>query len=142
MLDSSSGEEPEVQTLPIVWQRLVSGGQTCDRCAATHTEVVRAVATLERVLEPLGIEPVLEIRGLDEAAFKEEPSESNRIFIGGRPLEDWLDADVGQSRCCSVCGDSKCRTVEVRGTTFETIPEPLIIKAALRAAADLFDTDS
>jgi hypothetical protein len=38
-----------------------------------------------------------------------------------------------------VCGDSDCRTVEIRGTVFETIPERLILKAGLRAAAELLD---
>ncbi|MFN8034447.1 MAG: DUF2703 domain-containing protein [Acidimicrobiia bacterium] len=124
-----------MRTLPIVWQRLVRGGQTCNRCAATQREVEHTVATLERALEPLGIEPSLEVREIDEPTFEQEPSESNRIFVAGRPVEDWLDAAVGRSRCCSVCGDSECRTVEVHGTTFETIPERLVVKAALRAAA-------
>jgi hypothetical protein len=38
-----------------------------------------------------------------------------------------------------VCGDSECRTLEVSGTTFEAIPERLILKAALLAAAQLLD---
>jgi hypothetical protein len=32
-----------------------------------------------------------------------------------------------------------CRTIEVAGSTFETIPEKLFIKAALVAAAQLLD---
>lgn len=35
-----------VATLPIVWQRLVSEGVTCPRCAGTETEVERAVTIL------------------------------------------------------------------------------------------------
>jgi hypothetical protein len=54
-------------------------------------------------------------------------------------MEDWLSGSVGSSRCCSVCGDSDCRTLEIRGTTFETIPERLIVKAGLLAAAELLD---
>jgi len=52
-------------------------------------------------------------------------------------MEEWLGARVGSSRCCSVCGDSECRTVEVAGTTFEAIPEKLFLKAALIASAQL-----
>ncbi len=63
------------------------------------------------------------------------PSESNRIWIAGRPLEDWLDASVGKSTCCSACGGAECRTLEIGSATFETIPEELILKAALLAAA-------
>lgn len=40
-------------------------------------------------------------------------------------MEDWLRGRVGRSRSCSVCGDSDCRTLEIRGTIFETIPESL-----------------
>ncbi|AKE91708.1 MULTISPECIES: DUF2703 domain-containing protein [Rhodococcus] len=125
--------------LPIVWQRLVSQGQTCRRCAGTGEQVQHAVGTLEQVLRPLGIAPQLEVRELDDAAFAANPAESNRIWIAGRPLEDWLDADVGSSRCCSVCGDSPCRTVALGPVTFEEIPERLIVKAALIAAASLLD---
>lgn len=57
----------------------------------------------------------------------------------GRPLEEWLTAKVGRSRCCSVCGDSDCRTVEYEGTEFESIPENLILKATLIAAAQMLE---
>ena len=129
-----------MRPLPIVWQRLVSGGQTCDRCAATQHEVEHAVHTLEQALRPLGLEPHLEIRELDQDSFEQDPAASNRIWIAGKPIEEWLEGTVGSSRCCSVCGDSECRTVEVRGTTFEAIPEQLILKAALLAASALLDT--
>lgn len=127
-------------SLPIVWQRLVSAdGKTCDRCQATHQEIQRAVRTLKETLRPLGIEPTLETRAIDERSFKTDPSESNRIWIAGRPMEEWLGAKVGSSRCCSVCGESECRTVEVGGTVFEAITEKLILKAALVAASQLLD---
>ena len=102
----------------------------------------RAIGRLERSLRPLGIEPTLEIREIDESSFKTNPSESNRIWIAGRPMEEWLGASVGSSPCCSVCGTSECRTMEVAGTTFETIPEELFLKAALIAAAQLLSIES
>lgn len=127
-------------SLPIIWQRLLSSdGKTCDRCEATHQAIQRAFSTLKAALRPLGIEPILETRALDKQSFKADPSESNRIWIAGRPMEEWLGAKVGSSRCCSVCGDSECRTVEVAGSTFEAIPEKLFLKAALIASAHLLD---
>lgn len=127
-----------MKPLPIVWQRLVSSaGKTCDRCNATFQEMQRAVEKLKQSLRPLGIEPNLEIREMDERSFKAKPSESNRIWIAGKPMEEWLGASVGSSPCCSVCGTSKCRTVEVGGTIFETIPENLFLKAALAASSHL-----
>ena len=50
-------------------------------------------------------------------------------------MEEWLGARVGSSPCCSVCGTSECRTLEVGGATFETIPERLFLWAALAAAS-------
>lgn len=129
-----------MKSLPIVWQRLVSSdGKTCDRCNATYQEIQRAVSKLKEALRPLGIEPSLEIREIGEKSFKATPSESNRIWIAGRPMEEWLGATVGSSRCCSVCGDSECRTVEVGGMRFEAIPEKLFLKAALIASSQLLD---
>ena len=94
---------------------------------------------LEATLRPLGLQPVLATRVLDEAAFRADPSASNRIWIAGRPLEEWLGASAGTSPCCSVCGDLPCRTLEVAGTSFEAIPEDLIVKAALIAAARMIE---
>jgi uncharacterized protein DUF2703 len=129
-----------VISLPIIWQRLVSeDGKTCDRCDMTHQAIRLAFDTLKESLRPLGIEPILETRAIDERSFKANPSESNRIWISGKPMEEWLGARVGSSRCCSVCGDSDCRTVEVAGTTFEAVPEKLFLKAALIASAQLLD---
>lgn len=130
-----------MRLLPIIWQRFVSAdGKTCDRCDATHQAIQRAFNTLKETLHPLGIEPTLETREFDEKSFKANPSESNRIWIAGRPMEEWLGARVGSSRCCSVCGESECRTVEVVGTTFEAIPEKLFLQAALPASAQLLES--
>jgi hypothetical protein len=101
----------------------------------------RAVQKLRQSLQPLGIEPRLEIREIDDQTFRANPSESNRVWIAGRPMEEWLGANVGRSRCCSVCGTSECRTVEVEGTTFETIPETLFLRAALVASSQLLSVD-
>lgn len=49
-------------------------------------------------------------------------------------MEAWLNGTVCSSRCCSVCGDSECRTVEVEGASYEVIPEALLVKAGLIAA--------
>lgn len=123
-----------MNTPPIVWQRLVTSGETCPRCSGTGGEVKRAYQQLRARLLPLGIEPTLEARQIDEAAFKANPSESNRIWIAGKPMEDWPNASVGRTRCCSVCGDLECRTVAVGGATDEVVREELQVKAGLIAA--------
>ncbi len=124
--------------LPIIWQRLVGAeGRTCQRCDATYQHLQSAIAKLRDVLKPLNIEPILELREIDETSFKNKPAESNRIWIAGKPVEEWLAAGVGSSPCCSVCGDTPCRTIELEGVVFEDIPETVILKAALIAASAL-----
>ncbi len=127
-----------MKILPIIWQRLVSvGGTSCPRCQGTQDEVQRAVERLKVALEPLGVMPVLEIRELDETRFQSNPAESNRIWIAGTPMEDWLEGNVGSSRCCNECGDNDCRTLEIEGKSYEVIPEKLIVRAGLIAATKM-----
>lgn len=126
-----------MKQMSIVWKRLVKGGATCTRCGNTGRELEAAVAKLAASLRPLGIEPVLETQEIEEEAFEANPSESNRVWIAGKPIEEWLDANVGMSRCCSVCGDSDCRTLEVGGRTYETIPEEEFIRAGLMAGSQM-----
>jgi hypothetical protein len=126
----------QLKSLPILWQRLVTPeGKTCVRCGGTQDAIVQAMPKLQEVLRPLGMEPVLETREIDDADFKGMPSESNRIWIAGRSFEDWLNASVSKSSCCAACGGADCRTLEIGNETFETIPEQLILKAALLAAS-------
>ena len=133
----ANSEKAEMSKLPIIWQRLVSAGGTCPRCDATHQHLQSAVVKLREALKPLSIEPILEVREISEGSFRKEPAQSNRIWIADKPIEEWIGAGVGSSRCCSVCGDEPCRTMEVEGAVFEDIPEAVIMKAALIAASGL-----
>lgn len=127
-----------MKKLNIVWQRLVDErGQTCDRCGTTETAVGEAVQKLKRSLKDLGIDVVLETKTLSPSTFLKDSLESNRIWVAGEPIEKWLSATSGQSKCCSTCGDSDCRTVTVDGNTYEAIPADLIVKAGLLAGAQL-----
>ena len=125
--------------LPIVWQRLVTEGATCPRCDGTQGELMRAIATLRSALAPLGIEPVLTVKELDETTFRAAPGESNRIWIGGKPIEDWIEGQAGSSQCCDECGDNDCRTLEVDGQSYEIPPQTLLVRAGLIAASRLLD---
>jgi len=126
-----------MKPLPIVWKRLVDKGETCPRCGSTERNVAAAMVKLKSALQPLGIYPVLDTRSIDEATFRAAPAESNRIWIGCKPMEEWLGARAGNSPCCEVCGDLPCRTMELNGQTYEVIPEDLIVKAAMIAASEL-----
>lgn len=129
-----------MKTLTILWQRLVdASGGTCPRCSTTQQQVERAVERLKAALAPLGVEPRLETREIAPQDFRAQPLESNRIWIGGEPLEAWLNGTAGASRCCKACGDAECRTLEVDGTSYEAIPESLLVRAGLIAASRLLD---
>ena len=128
-----------MKTLTIRWQRLVNeSGQTCTRCEETGDTVKTAFDKLKKTLAELDIEVELEKEILDFSIFTKDPLQSNRIWIGGKALEEWIGATVGKSQCCDVCGDSECRTISTGQNTFEAIPEDLIIRAGLLAAAELF----
>ena len=123
-----------MKTIKIIWQRLVDDqGQTCDRCGGTEQELHKALRFLIKSLAPAGIAFSLETKSLDPQEFARDPSQSNRIWVDGKPLEKWVKAETGASPCCGPCGDAECRTVNVEGTTYETIPAELIIRAALLA---------
>lgn len=131
-----------MKTLKIRWQRLIYDEQTCPRCGSTEQEVEKAVSILKEALKPLGIRIALEKGEMTEAEFKKDPSLSNKIWIMDRPLEDWIGGNTGQSQCCSVCGTSECRTIVVGEEVYEAIPADLIIKAGLRAAAELIGPET
>lgn len=118
-----------MKTLKIKWQRLISNEQTCPRCGSTEAELEKAVSALKAQ----GIKVVLEKEEISLESFKKDPSQSNRIWINDRPLEQWLNAEAGKSVCCDVCGDSECRTVVVDKQSYESVPADLIIKAGLAA---------
>ncbi|MFH0732883.1 MAG: DUF2703 domain-containing protein [Candidatus Omnitrophota bacterium] len=138
--------ETEMKVLKIEWQRLVDEkGQTCQRCGSTEKEVKKAFQSLKQSLAPLEIKVTLEKKALDPSIFAKDVIQSNRILIGGRPLEEWLGAQVGKSPCefcCAELGDkAECRTVEVGGQIYETIPANLIVQAGLLAASELMGKD-
>lgn len=128
-----------MKSLPIVWQRFIDDmGQTCERCATTYEQIQKALEILKKALSPLSIEVTFEQREIDQAAFANDPSQSNRLWIGGRPLEDWFGAQIGRSPCCDICGDAECRTIEVDAQVYESVPADLIIKAGLIAASEVY----
>lgn len=140
-------EEANMKVLKIKWQRLVDEkGKTCSRCGATEKEVQKAFQSLKQSLAPLGIKVILEEKALDSAICAKDISQSNRIWISGRPLEEWLGAQVSKSPCEFCCADAgkevECRTVEVNRQVYEAIPSDLIIQAGLLAASELIKKDT
>ncbi len=131
------------QVLEVRWQRLVDEkGETCARCGSTEKAVAQAVKQLRRSLKPIDVEVVLQKTSISLAEFTKDPLSSNEIVVGDKPLEQWLQAEVGQSQCSGPCGDSVCRTLTVEGKVYETIPAELIVRAGLLAGAQLSQSQS
>jgi hypothetical protein len=64
--------------------------------------------------------------------------ENVRIYDKNTVLyHSYDEGTVGHSPCCDVCSPHDCRTVEVEGQIYETIPAEIIIKAGLLAASQL-----
>ncbi|WP_448873558.1 DUF2703 domain-containing protein [Desulfobulbus propionicus] len=114
----------------------MADGQTCDRCACTGDATEAAIDKLKRCLAEVGIKVLLEKRIIDQAAFIANPLQSNQISIDGRTIETWLDVSTGQSACCGPCADKQCRTIRIDGQAYEAIPEAVILRAGLLAAAE------
>lgn len=121
--------------LTIKWQRLLADGKTCPRCGSTEEELGKAVDILSQALETMGIKVALEKDSLSKAEFEKDPLRSNRIWVNGLPLEDYVAGKASQSPCCDECGPNDCRTVEVDGQSYETIPSEMIVQAGLIAAS-------
>jgi hypothetical protein len=134
---SSEKTSDTKKILIIAWQRLVAEGNTCPRCGSTEDELDKAVDQLKEKLKSLDIDVVLEKAELSIDEFKKDPVKSNSILFNGISLENIINAKTGKSQCCDVCGDEECRTVEIKGETFETIPAEIIVRAGLKVAADL-----
>ncbi len=124
--------------ITIRWQRLFSDGGTCERCSSTEEQVEKAAEKLQDALPRLGIDVELEKEKLSEEEFKENPKASNRIFINDVALEDLINANVGSTECCDVCGDEECRTVIVGGEEHEVVPFHMIVNAAMTVAEEIF----
>ena len=129
--DCSTTKKTAEKELVITWQRLVTDGSTCPRCGSTEDELDKAVLQLREKLNPVGIKVILEKKELSLEEFEKAPIQSNQILLNGKLLEHLIDAKIGSSKCCDVCGDNECRTIEKNGESREVITEDLIVNAGL-----------
>ena len=129
-----------MKELLIVWQRLIVGARTCERCGNTGANLERAAERLRAELEPKGVRVVLERIELSPAAL----AGSNSVTCNGVPVEELLEAGTGSSPCPSCCemlgAPADCRTLRLNGREFEAIPEAALFRAGMEAARRLAAT--
>ncbi|NUQ45757.1 MAG: DUF2703 domain-containing protein [Phycisphaerae bacterium] len=133
----SAAKSTAPRAVVIRWQRIAdTQGQTCGRCGSTEQAIDAAAARLRQSLSPLEVTVSVQKVAMPTSDLDKCVEESNRIWLNDRPLEQWLSANVGTSACTGFCGDRTCRTLEVDGQSYDTIPADLIVRAGLLAAAD------
>jgi hypothetical protein len=118
----------------VVVERLVVGGQTCDRCASTVDAVRDAIDEVAPRLAGAGV--VLELS--ERALSGDEVAGSNRVLVNERPAEEWLGGSVSMTECVS-CGEllgesTCCRSYEIGGVSAESLTASQIARAILLAA--------
>ena len=136
-MNSTTTEKQKV--LRIKWQRLVDdSNSTCARCSDTEINLDQASNILRPLLEKQGIDIILLKKRILPLAFNQNPLDSNIIYIENKELESWLNAEIGKSQCCDVCGDNECRTLKLEGKTYEAIPVELIVRGITIAVESIF----
>jgi hypothetical protein len=134
LADTAPTEQP-AKVVNLKWQHLADkDGKTCDRCGATEVSLKQAM----EVLGQHGVKVNLEETKMTAEDFAKNCSESNRIWLNDKPIEEVLGAEVGSSKCSGECAihkaDAQCRTLVMDGKTYEAIPAELIVKAGLVSA--------
>jgi len=126
--------------LHVTWQRLLDDAAvTCPRCSDTEKNLYAAVNILQPLLAQQGIHILLQKKSILPLAFSQNPMASNLILIEGRPLENWINAETGKSKCCDVCGDNECRTLIFEENVYEDVPVKLIVRGILKAVGMIFN---
>lgn len=123
--------------LVIKWQRLMYNGETCPRCSDTEKEIKKAIDALKKICENSNIKLKFKKEKITKKEFEKNPLESNRIFINNKPIENYINAKTGKSKCCNICGNTDCRTIIVKKNQFEVISSDIIIQAALTAISEI-----
>lgn len=121
-----------MKTITITWRRLIEKNETCPRCKSTEKELEKAVKELQKQ----NIKVIIQKEVITLKEFKKNPTQSNSILFNNVTLEKLLKAKIGTSKCCGVCGDSECRTIEMNKKSYESISAKMIKQAAMAYLKD------
>jgi len=119
--------------------RVVVDGETCERCGSTWEAAEAAVAEVAAELAAIGVAVDLVELPLPADAV----AESNRVYVAGRPAEEWLGGSVTSTDCPS-CGEmlgepTCCQAYEIGGVRSDALATEDIARA-IRQAAEVIPT--
>lgn len=118
-----------MKEIKIEWKHYDKEGETCTRCNNTGDNVKKALKMASRDDKLKNVKISFKETKLEA----DKMAESNTVLINGVPIEDILDASASENYChscsCLAGEDTNCRTVELGGTSYEDIPEKMILEA-------------
>ena len=115
-------------------ERLVVEGETCERCGSTWEAALEAADMVAAEVAGIG----LSVDVNEVPLSPDRISDSNRVLVNGRSVEEWLDGSAAMTECAS-CGDLLgesvcCRSYEIDGVTSDSLPVEDIARAIRQAA--------
>ncbi len=111
------------RTLALRWQK--PAVEQKNPCGVTEPEMQQALRTLTHSLKKSGIE--VQLGYLKAGTISDAPATG--LWINGRPLETWLNAEV-------VAEESGCVVLKVANESYKRIPADIIVKAGKLAAEE------
>lgn len=118
-----------MQEINIEWRHYDKEGETCTRCNNTGDNIQKAIKEISA--DPSFDDTEITFRETKLKADK--MSESNTVLINGITIESILDGSVSENYChscsCLAGKGSNCRTIEVKGKSYEAIPKEIVMKA-------------
>lgn len=118
-----------MKKLNIEWKHYDKEGKTCTRCNNTGDNIKKV---LEKISEDSNFKGV-EFEYIETKLGAKEMRNSNTVLINDLSIEEILSAKASENYChscsCLEGKDTYCRTIEVKGSIYEIIPEELIFEA-------------
>lgn len=113
--------------------RIMLDDHACDRCGESVSSALTVARQLEMELAAYNIV-------VDYVEIAVEPSahaQSNRVFVNGRPVEEWVGGETIWTTCPS-CTDifgevACCAAIRVGDAMYDSVPPDMIRRAALEA---------
>lgn len=127
-----------MRIIRIEWKHYDKEGETCTRCNTTGDNIK---AALEAISEDRSRKKI-KIDYKETILEADKMPESNTVIINGQKIEDILNAKASENYChscsCLAGSDTNCRTIELSGQSYESIPKEMILEAINKSHLNSF----